>query len=165
MTKFYKLFLPLCLLLTPLFATDKSYSFIGLQAGASKIDNIETPSIGLKYGLQKDNARTSFIYSYDKKNDDKFQMLLLQIDMGVLKKSFRSSLFKPYIGLSAGVLERDNALALEKDRGAVYGVNTGVAYILNDSFDLDLGYHYLRTSGLDTINEINNLNLSMHYFY
>ena len=165
MTKIYKLFLALYLLITPLLATDKSYSFIGLQTGASRIDKEETPSIGLKYGVQSGNARTSLIYSYDKKSDDKFQMLLLQIDMGIFKKSFRNSLLKPYVGLSVGVLERDNALALKKDRGAVYGVNTGVAYILNDSFDLDLGYRYLKTSSLETVNEINNLNLAMHYFY
>ena len=164
MIKFYKLFLPLCLLLTPLLATDKSYSFIGLQTGVSKFENKDTPSIGLKYGLQTGNARTSIIYSYDKKNDDKFQMLLLQIDMGIFKNSFRNSLLKPYLGATFGALEAKSNQS-ERDRGYVYGINTGLAYILNDDFDLDLGYRYLKTSKLKNIDEINNLNLSMHYFY
>ncbi len=164
MTKIYKLFLPLFLLLTPLLASDKSYSFIGIQTGASKIDKNYTPSIGLKYGIQKDNARTSLIYSYDKKSNKKLQMLLLQVDMGIFNNAFKNSYLKPYLGATFGVLEEKRA-KLTRDRGYVYGLNTGLAYILNGDFDIDLGYRYLKTSKLKNIDEINNLNLSMHYFY
>ena len=163
MTTFYKLFLPLCLLLTPLLASDKSYSFIGIQTGMSRIDSKETASLGLKYGIQQRNARTSFIYSYDKNGDDNFQTLLLQMDMGIFKDAFKDSMLKPYLGATFGLLQSNNNQFLE--RGYVYGVNTGLAYILNDSFDLDLGYKYLKTSKVKNIDEINNLNLSMHYFY
>ena len=164
MTKIYKLFLPLCLILTPLLAKEKSYSFIGIQTGMSEIDNKEILSMGVKYGVQQGNSRTSIIYSYDKKKSDKFQMLLLQIDMGIFTNSFRNSSLKPYLGASFGVAQaKSNQLA--RDRGYVYGLNTGLAYILNSDFDLDLGYRYLKTSKLKNIDEINNLNLSMHYFY
>ena len=164
MTKFYKLFLPLCLLATPILATDTSYSFIGIQTGISKFENRDTPSFGVKYGVQQENSRSSIIYSYDKNGDDKFQMLLLQIDMGIFNNTFENSLLKPYLGTSFGVLQA-NSNHLARDRGYVYGLNTGLAYILNDDFDLDLGYRYLKTSKLKNIDNINNLNLSMHYFY
>ena len=164
MKRINKLYLTLLLCLTPLLAKDKSYAFIGVQTGMSKISNKETPSIGLKYGVQQGNSRTSFIYSYDKKNDDKFQMLLIQMDMGIFKNSFKNSSFKPYVGGTFGVLQ-ENSNQLARDRGYVYGLNTGLAYILNNDFDLDLGYRYLKTSKLNNIDEIHNLNLAMHYFY
>jgi len=164
MKKINKLYLMLLLCFIPLLAKDKSYSFIGLQTGISKIDNKETPSFGVKYGMQQGNSRTSFIYNYDKKGDDKFQMLLLQVDMGIFKNAFKDSPLKPYLGTTFGVLQA-NSNSLARDRGYVYGLNTGLAYILNDDFDLDLGYRYLKTSKLKNIDEINNLNLSMHYFY
>ena len=164
MKRINKLYLTLLLCFAPLLAKEKSYEFIGVQTGMSKIDNKETPSLGVKYGVQQGNSRTSFVYNYDKSGDDKFQMLLLQVDMGIFKNIFIDSRVKPYLGASFGVLESSNN-QLEKDRGYVYGINTGLAYILNDDFDLDLGYRYLKTFKLKNIDEINNLNLSMHYFY
>ena len=165
MKRINKLYLTLLLLcFNPLLAKEKSYSFIGVQTGMSKIDNKETPSLGLKYGIQQGNARTSIIYSYDKKGDDKFQMLLLQIDMGIFQNAFRDSSLKPYLGATFSILQaKSNQVA--QDRGYAYGLNTGLTYILNDNFDLDLDYRYLKTSKLKNIDEINNLNLSMHYFY
>ena len=164
MKKIHKLYLTLLLCVTPLLAKDKSYSFIGLQTGISKIDNQEIPSFGLKYGVQQGNARTSFIYNYDKKNSNSFHMLLIQMDTGIFKNSFRNSLLKPYLGATLGMLQaKTNQLA--QDRGYVYGLNTGLAYILNDDFDLDFGYRYLKTSKLNNMTEINNINLSIHYFY
>ena len=165
MKRINKLFLPLLLTLTTLSAYDKSYSFIGVQTDFSKIDKVKAPSIGLKYGLQQKNARTSFSINYGKKGVDTFQSALLQVDMGIFKNTLRNSSFKPYVGLSVGIMQHDNDAFVKEDRGLVYGVNTGLAYILNDSFDVDLGYRYLKTSSLDTIDEINAANLSLHYFY
>ncbi len=165
MKRINKLYLTLLLIcFTPLLAKEKSYSFIGIQTGISKIDNKDTPSIGVKYGIQQGNSRTSFIYSYDKKGNDKFQMLLLQVDMGIFENAFRNSSIKPYLGATFGFVQAKNS-QLVRDRGYAYGLNTGLAYILNNNFDLDLGYRYLKTSKLKNIDEINNLNLSMHYFY
>ena len=164
MKKINKLYLILLLCLTPLLAKDKSYSFIGVQTGISNSNKSTTPSIGIKYGVQEGNSRTSFIYNYDKNGNNSLQMLLLQMDMGVFNNAFRDSALKPYLGATLGVLQAESN-QLARDRGYVYGINTGLAYILNDDFDLDLGYRYLRTSKLKNIDEINNLNLSMHYFY
>ena len=164
MKRINKLYLTLLLSLTPLIAKDKSYSFIGIETGISEINNNTTPSLGIKYGVQQGNARTSFTYSYNKNNNDKFQMLLLQIDMGIFNHAFRDSAIKPYLGTTFGLLQA-NSNGLARDRGYVYGLNTGLTYILNNDFDLDVGYRYLKTSKLKNIDEINNLNLSMHYFY
>jgi len=165
MKRINKLFLPLFLTMTSLSAYDKSYSYIGLQTNISKIDNVNVPSVGLKYGVQHKNVRTSISVNYGTKDADTFQSALLQVDTGIFKKAFKNTSFKPYIGLCVGVMQRDNNSFLEKDRGLVYGADTGFAYILNDSFDLDLSYRYLKTSSLDTIDEINSADLSLHYFY
>jgi opacity protein-like surface antigen len=61
--------------------------------------------------------------------------------------------------------QNDDSVIPSRDRGYVYGVNTGLTYILNDAIDLDLGYRFLKTSKLENINKINDLTFSMHYFY
>ncbi|MBD3794911.1 MAG: hypothetical protein IE881_03020 [Epsilonproteobacteria bacterium] len=40
----------------------------------------------------------------------------------------------------------------------------GVNYVLNDRYDIDFGYRYLVTNGENSAG-LNNLILSLHYFY
>ena len=160
-----KLFLPLLLTCTTLSAIDKSYSFIGIQTDYSKIHKNNVQSFGLKYGQQINNYRTSLSYAYATQHDFSYQNLMLQIDTGIFKRAFKELPFKPYVGISLGVMEEKDKTLSKKDRGYLYGVNTGIAFIANDSLDFDLGYRYLKTHKLENIDEINNINLSMHYFY
>ena len=160
-----KLFLPLLLTCTTLSAIDKSYSFIGIQTDYSKIHKSNVQSFGLKYGQQSNNYRTSLSYAYATQHDFSYQNLMLQIDTGIFKRAFKELPFKPYVGISLGVMEEKDKTLSQKDRGYLYGVNTGIAFIANDNLDFDLGYRYLKTHKLKNIDEINNINLSMHYFY
>ncbi len=166
MKKINTLFLPLLLLTSALHADDKLYSFIGIQTSASEYENSSLPTVGLKYGKQTENLRTSIAYTYGQKGGNDYQSLLMQIDTGVLTNTFKDIALKPYVGASLGVMQQsDNTLIPSRDRGYVYGANAGVSYILNDAIDLDLGYRYLKTSKLENIDEISDITFSMHFFY
>jgi opacity protein-like surface antigen len=166
MKKINKLFLPILLLTSAIHADNKIYSFMGIQTSASKFEDVTTPTIGIKYGKQSENMRTSFSYNYGAKDSNYYQTLLVQIDTGILTNRFREMALKPYVGATIGVMQQnDDSLVPTRDRGYVYGVNTGLTYILNDSIDLDLGYRFLKTSKLENIDKINDLTFSMHYFY
>lgn len=146
-------------------AKDKTYSFIGIQASNQIVENNHIPSIGLKYGKQTKKYRTSITYNYGNKNDTRYETLITQVDMGILSNSFKNSNFKPYAGLSLGVMQHSNPLLHDKDKGYLYGPNTGISYIFNDALDFDLGYRYLKTSKLKNIDAMSDLTLSVHYFY
>jgi len=163
MKTFNKLFLPLLLTLTTLSATDKSYSFIGIQTGYAKVGKNNMNSFGVKYGQQTKKYRTSFSYNYASKKNTTNQMIMLQVDKGIFKNDFKNLPFKPYAGISLGIMQ--NKESSHTDKGYLYGLHTGIAYIANDKFDFDVSYRYLKTHRVENIDEINNINLSMHYFY
>jgi len=161
-----KLYISLIFISTSLSAdTDKSYSFLGIQAGNAFVEGKSTPTIGVKYGVQSKKYRTSLNYNYGENSDGSYETLMAQIDTGILVNTFRNSLFKPYAGFSFGVMQEKDSLTSVRSRGYIYGVNTGLAYIFNDALDFDLSYKYLKTSKVKKINSINDLTLSMHYFY
>jgi len=165
MKTFYKLLLTSILFSTLLLAKDKTYSFLGIQTSTQKIEGETMPSIGIKYGKQTKKYRTSLSYNYGSKDQNRYETLIAQMDMGILKNSFKNTNFKPYAGISVGVIQATNKSLGEKDKGYVYGANTGISYIFNDSLDFDLGYRYLKTSKLKKIDSIDDLTLSVHYFY
>jgi len=159
------LYISLILISTSLSATDKSYSFLGIQTGNSFVEGKSTPTVGLKYGVQTRKYRTSLNYSYARDSKATYEKFIIQMDTGVLVNVFKNSLLKPYAGFSFGVMQEKNRTTAIKDRGYIYGVDTGLAYIFNDALDFDLCYKYLETSKLNKIDSINDLSLSMHYFY
>jgi opacity protein-like surface antigen len=173
MKKINKLFLPLLLLTSAIYAdnsvmnTDnKVYSFIGMQTSATTFENDTTPTIGLKYGKQSENMRTSLSYSYGADGSNYYQTLFMQMDTGILTHTFKDIPLKPYMGATIGLLQQnDDTVIPTRDRGYAYGVDVGFTYILNDKIDLDLGYRFLETSKLENIDKINDLTFSMHYFY
>ena len=166
MKKFILLFLSIILFSTSLFANEKIYSFIGIQTSASNFDNVSTPSIGLKYGKQSKEMRTSITYNYADKSSNTFQSLIMQVDSAILTQTFKDIAFKPYLGASFGVIQHKNSEQLGyDDKGFVYGINAGLSYVLNNNIDFDLGYKFLKTSKMKELDEINDLSLSLHYFY
>ena len=166
MKKFILLFLSIILFSTSLFANEKLYSFIGIEASASKFDKVSTPTIGIKYGKQSKEMRTSIAYSYANKSSNSFQSLIMQVDSGILTQTFKDIAFKPYLGLSFGVIQQRNRELLGyNDKGFVYGINTGLSYIVNNNIDFDLGYRFLKTSKMKKLDKINDLSFSLHYFY
>jgi opacity protein-like surface antigen len=166
MKTFILLFLSTILFSTSLFANEKLYSFIGIQASASNFDKVSTPSIGLKYGKQSKEMRTSITYNYANKSSDTFQSLIMQVDSAILTQTFKEIDFKPYLGASFGVIQQKNRELLSyDDKGFVYGINAGLSYIVNNNIDFDLGYRFLKTSKMKELDKINDLSLSLHYFY
>ena len=166
MKKFNKLFIPLLLVSSLLNADDKIYSFIGIQTSATKFENVSAPTFGIKYGKQSNNLRTSISYNYGQKGSNYYQTAMMQMDMGILSRTFKDVALKPYVGATIGVIQQnDESLIPTRDRGIIYGANTGFTYILNDAIDLDLGYRFLKTSKLENLDELQDVTFSMHYFY
>ncbi|CAA6818135.1 MAG: Unknown protein [uncultured Sulfurovum sp.] len=152
----------LTLLLTSLSFSEKSYSFLGAETSFVNYDSISSPSLGLKYGIQKGMWRSSLNLDYANNGSNKLSSLMLQVDKGILKNFTKKSPFKPHAGFSLGVLQHKNT---DTDKGYGLGLNTGVTYLLNEQVDLDLSYRFISTSKMNDIGSINSLNLSLHYFY
>ena len=152
----------LTLLLTSLSFAEKSYSFFGAETSFINYDSISSPSLGLKYGIQRGMWRSSINLDYASTGKDKLSSLIIQIDKGILKSITKDSPFKPHAGFSLGVLQHKNAVT---DKGYGLGLNTGVTYLLSDQIDLDLSYRFFSTSKMNNIASLNSLNLSLHYFY
>jgi len=166
MKKFILLFIPLILFSTTLFANEKLYSFIGIQASPSLFDKTIAPNIALKYGKQSKDIRTSIAVGYGKSGKNSYQTLIMQIDTGILTQKFKDIAFKPYLGASVGVIQHTNRQLINyDDKGFIYGINTGLSYVFNNNVDFDLGYRFMKTSKLKELKSINDLSLSMHYFY
>jgi len=150
------------LLLTSLSFAEKSYSFFGLQTSYLSYDTVSSPSLGLKYGIQRGMWRSSINLDYTSKDNNKLSSLMLQVDKGIFKNITKNSPLKPHAGFSLGVLQHKNIVT---DKGYGLGLNTGITYLLSDTIDLDLSYRFLSTSKMNNIGSLNSLNLSLHYFY
>ncbi len=142
---------------------DNIYSFIGVQGGYSKYDNIDAPTIGFTYGKQNSEWRTAINYNYANSSNNSFHSLILQVDRGILTELFKEYPFKPYIGFSLGAMQHTKGSF--DDRGYLFGGNIGINYVLNNSIDIDLGYRYMDTSKLKKISDRGDLMLSLHYYF
>jgi len=150
------------LLFTSLSFAEKSYSFVGLQTSFLSYNSVFSPSLGLKYGIQRGMWRSSLNLDYASTGSNRLSSLILQVDKGILKNITQNSPLKPHAGFSLGLLQHSDS---STDKGYGLGLNTGVTYLLNDAIDLDLSYRYLSTTKMNNINSLNSLNLSLHYFY
>jgi len=163
--RFFKILITLFLLNSTINAEDldRLYTFIGIQTSYTKYDNVDTPTIGLKYGKQNSLWRTALIYNYSVNSDDIYHSLIMQVDRGVLIDMFENVPFKPYIGFSLGVMQHKNNSM--RDRGVLYGGNIGLNYVLNNYFDLDLGYRYMITDKLKKMDNREDISFSLHYYF
>jgi opacity protein-like surface antigen len=83
----------------------------------------------------------------------------MQMDSGIFSNLFQNIPLKPYAGFALGAMQYEN------DKGYLYGVDGGLTYFLNDEIDIDLGYRFMTTSKVLTVDSIKDLTLSLHYFY
>ena len=147
------------------------YDFIGVQTGISSISagkksasDITAPTIAFKYGRQTAEWRTAIYYNYTYNSDNKFHSLIAQVDHGIMMDSFTQFPFKPYIGFSVGIMQ--HKFDGDSNSDFVYGFNTGINYVLNKKMDLDLSFQHMLTGGeLKNIDGMNNLSLSLHYYF
>jgi hypothetical protein len=163
--RFFKILITLFLLNSTINAEDldKLYTFIGIQTSYTKYDDKDAPTIGLKYGKQNSLWRTALIYNYAVNSDDTYHSLIMQVDRGVLIDMFEDKPFKPYIGFSLGVMQHKNDYI--KDRGYLLGGNIGINYVIDNYFDLDLGYRFLTTSKMKNLSNRQDLSISIHYYF
>ncbi|MCH9740740.1 MAG: porin family protein [Epsilonproteobacteria bacterium] len=167
--KFMKIILTLCMLSSLASADDGSetmYGFVGVQASASKYDDISTPTLALKYGQQSSYWRTAISYNFAANSDDQFHSIIAQVDHGILTEIFADLPVKPYVGFSIGALQHRNSNnEVDSDNGYLYGLNTGINYVVNNDLDIDLGYRYIKSSKLKYLDSVSNLSLSLHYYF
>ena len=142
---------------------ERLYTFIGVQNGYSKYENIDASTIGFTYGKQNKDWRTSINYNYAYMNDHTYHSLIMQVDKGVLIELFQDSLVKPYVGLAFGVMEHRKRSM--HDRGALVGGTFGFNYVFNRNIDLDLGYRLMSASKLKNFDLRGDLLLSLHYYF
>jgi len=143
-----------------LHATSKSYSFVGIDSTISHYNSGIAPSLGIKYGKQANMWRTTVGFTHAQKKDNTLQTLMMEVDKGMSTAFFKKFKLHPYLGLNYGFVQHDNS-----DKGYGYGVSGGATYILNHSMDINIGIQILKVSKVKSFNNINNLNLSLHYFY
>lgn len=143
-----------------LSASDKSYSFVGVEMAHNNYANTSSPSLGIKYGRQSDMIRTSISLNHASNKGDNLETLIMQVDRGVLSSLFKNDAIQPYVGFSFGIAQHDG-----KDKGYLYGINGGVTYILNHSMDINLETRISTASKMNEVSNLNNITLSLHYFY
>jgi len=147
------------------------YEFIGVQTGVSSASagdksgsDTTSPTIGLKYGQQTSEWRTAIYYNYAHHSDEKFHSVVAQVDHGIMMEAFADLPVKPYIGFSIGMMQ--HRYKGDSNSDFIYGINTGLNYVLNNHMDLDLSFQHLWTgSKLENLDGMNNLNLSLHYYF
>ena len=142
---------------------EKLYTFVGIQNGYSKYENIDASTIGFTYGKQNKDWRTSINYNYAYMNDHTYHSLIFQVDRGILIDLFQDSLLKPYLGVAFGVMEHRKRSM--HDRGALFGGAMGLNYVFNREIDIDLGYRLMSASKLKRFNLRGDLMLSLHYYF
>jgi len=161
-----RIIIVLFFLVNTLFGYDgieRLYTFVGVQNGYSKYDNIDASTIGLSYGKQNKDWRTSINYNYAYNDDHTYHSLILQVDRGVLIELFQNSLAKPYLGVAFGVMEHRKGGV--HDRGYLFGGTIGFNYVFNRSVDIDLGYRLMSASKLNQFDTRGDLMLSLHYYF
>lgn len=153
-----------------LFAQEvEEFPFIGVTIAFDSADILNTSgdvdaskstNIGIRYGQQTVDWRSMITYTRSSKQ----KMLAVEIDKILLDELYGTSMFRPYVGLSAGVLKIDEPVLLN-DSSYFYGFNAGLIVYATDNIDADIAYHYYETFDDDEIANIQGVTLSAHYFY
>ena len=210
----------LCIALgTSLYAREdisKGDIFIGLEIGSTKIDSstkvfltddeddiIGDPAkydggseieYGIRIGAEKDEWRTTLLYSYYNNDDEGIEETMhkgsLLLDYFIWSSNSIDYNVKPYIGLNVGYMSYEASGDLlgegnqvyADDSGLFYGAQAGIAMTISEVVQLDLSYRYSLTSmddsenekelgsdvWLNSVNSIDNMGsivFSVNYFY
>jgi len=154
---FMKIFFVLGLIINWSSADEKLYQFMGIDSSIDSIDGKANLSFGAKYGQQNGLWRTTLNFN----TSSDYQAFILQSDRAIFQKAFKPYQLKPYMGFNFGYM---GSSLSGVDSGLIYGANMGVNYVMDDHYDIDLGYRYMMTKTQSGAG-LNNLILSLHYFY
>jgi len=204
---------------TSLYAREdisKSDIFIGLEIGSTKIDSstkvfltddeddiIGDPAkydggseieYGIRIGAEKDEWRTTLLYSYYNNDDEGIEETMhkgsLLLDYFIWSSDSIDYNVKPYIGLNVGYMSYEASGDLlgegnqvyADDSGLFYGAQAGIAMTISEVVQLDLSYRYSLIAmddsedekylgsdeWLNSVNSLDNMGsivFSVNYFY
>lgn len=157
------------------------YAFVGITGGY--LDLEQTPESegiyfgltdnkwvgGLRVGIQTTVWRTMFTFE---SNFESYQAFLVEADRTIIA-GLLDDKGRIYLGASGGWIKYygdrttiyEDVLIEFEDYGYAYGGNLGFMYYLSDQLDLSLEYRYLFTSSSCTLNDIQGVNIALHYFF
>jgi len=174
---------------TSLYARDdisQSDIFIGLEIGSTKIDSSTEVFLinefdeiddsakydggseieyGIRMGAEKDEWRTTLLYTYYNNEDEGIEETMhkgsLLLDYFIWSSDSTDYNVKPYIGLHVGYMSYEASGDLlgegnqvyADDSGLFYGAQAGIAMTISEVVQLDLSYRYSLTSMDDSENE------------
>jgi len=162
-----------------LFAAEELSSgerFIGLEIGATTIqantgglygeDNVKgtDAEFGVRLGAQNDDWRTMIALNYydNQESDQNVERGLLGFDYYLLTSQFKSTSFKPYLGIHGGYMNYEST---EKDEnGFFYGGQAGFTLDVMDQIDVDVAYRY-SLADMDEVDHMGNFVLGVNYLY
>ncbi len=151
-----------------LFSTSSAFSqvlqfnFVGLSISSIKSDfDIKTQrdvALGIKLGTQNLKWR-AFIEA--KKDHRGYKELFLETDYLFDTVKVKRIKFKPYIGTSVGYYDHK----LNNKHNALFGLNTGLIFNINNEMDLDFGIAHKIKRKSDDFNNVRTISVSVHYFF
>ncbi|KIM08457.1 MAG: hypothetical protein KU28_03395 [Sulfurovum sp. PC08-66] len=138
------------------------YPFFGIVGLSSAINGENGGVVGIRYGQQSQDWRTSFTVETPYQE---YQFISVAIDRTLLY-SLTTSKLRIYGGLvGAAILFDKNDGSGDKSVGYGYGLGAGLMYYLTDNIDLDLGYRYMLVNDVDNLDEISSFGFALHYFF
>jgi len=148
-------------IITNILATDK-YPFWGISINSSDINGDMINTIGLRYGQQTQDWRTTFTLE---NREHGRQSFMVQMDK-ILLQSIGTYKLRAYAGLAIGAMSQKRADDDSKDIGYVYGATVGMMYYISDTIDMDISYKYLKTDdNIESIDDFNSASIGLHYFF
>jgi len=172
---------------TQIYASDieikdpEQYGFVGITGGYLNLEqSLEAEAVyfprteskgvaGIRAGIQTNVWRTMFTVE---SNFESYQAFLIEADRTVVAGLIEGK-GRIYLGVSGGWIKfygdrttiYDNVLVDFEDYGYAYGGNFGFMYYLSDQVDLSLEYRYLLTSSSCSLDDIQGVNVALHYFF
>ena len=158
--------------------SESSTPFIGLELGGTFVQGDTNgtksgepnhkgsgASFGLRFGAQNAQWRSMVIFDYfhSKKDDQKYERALIQVDYFVMPDTFAGTSFKPYVGINGGYVSYEST-NIPNANGFTYGGQLGVVMALSNHIDVDLAYRYnmAQPTALDNIGSVV---LGVNYIY
>jgi opacity protein-like surface antigen len=143
--------------------TTEQYQFIGttLSVKKSKFESAGTKTdatLGLRYGLQDTQWRAMVTLEKDYRG---FKAATLETDVLFNTLDIETLKVKPYIGASVGYYDHKE----NDNKHAIFGLHSGFIINVSDSIDFDFGISHKRKRDTDNLKRLNELTLSIHYFF
>ena len=144
----------------PFIGVTVSFESSDILTTTDAINTEENTNIGIRYGQQTVDWRS--MLTYTRSNKQKF--FTAEIDRILLDEIYGSSLVRPYVGLTLGIVNFDKQNFVDNSM-YFYGFNAGLIIYATDDIDADISYHYYETFDDTEVANMQGATLSLHYFY